>query len=295
MEQNMRTSNVVEIKRAWSGKIQWHTIVAVTIFHVMAVWALFDFSWANLAAFGVLWWVSGSLGIGLGFHRLLTHRGFKSPRWFERFLTVCGTLALQSGPVSWVTTHRMHHAYTDTDRDPHSPKKGFFWAHMGWIFKGDAQIHSMDVHRRYSPDLLRDRFNIFMDKFYWLTPIAVGMVLLAVGGWSMLLWGIFLRTVVLWHFTWFVNSVTHVWGSRRFETRDTSTNNGLVAAVTFGEGWHNNHHAYPRSAKHGLRWYEIDVNWLQIKVLEKLGFVSEVYALDLSETKNEAVQMRKAA
>lgn len=286
--------NVIELKSV-KDRIQWGTLTAVVIFHAFAVWALFTFSWQNLAVAGFIWWLAGSLGIGLGYHRLLTHRGFKAPKWLERTLTVLGTLAVQAGPLSWVTTHRLHHAFTDTDKDPHSPKNGVIWSHIGWILKGQAQSHDMAVHERYSPDLTRDRFNIIADKYYWVTTVAVGIILMAVGGWSMVLWGVFLRTVVLWHFTWLVNSATHIWGSRRFETRDTSTNNGLIAALTFGEGWHNNHHAHPRSAKHGLRWYEVDVNWIQIRALEKLGLVTDVYAFDMNERKNEAVPLRKAA
>jgi stearoyl-CoA desaturase (delta-9 desaturase) len=287
--------NVIELKTSSQDKIQWHTIIAVTIFHVFAVMALFTFSWTNLAAAVIVWWIAGSWGIGLGYHRLLTHKGFKTSKWFEHFLTICATLAVQSGPLSWVTTHRMHHAYTDTDKDPHSPKNGIIWSHIGWIFKGDAQLHPMEVHERYSPDLVKDRFNIVADKYYWVTSVIVGIILMAIGGWTMVLWGIFFRTVFGWHATWLVNSATHIWGSRRFETRDTSTNNALVAAVTFGEGWHNNHHAYPRSAKHGFVAYEIDVNWLQIRALEKVGLVTDVYATDVNALKNEAVQMKKAA
>lgn len=288
-------NNVINIKPAIDNSLNWPTIIAVTIFHIVAVAAFFTFSWQNLAAALVVWWIAGSVGIGLGYHRLLTHRGFKAPLWLERVMMICGTLAVQAGPLSWVTTHRMHHAYTDTDKDPHSPKNGFFWSHIGWILKGRSQTHDMKTHARYSPDLVKDPWNVYADKYYWVTSVVVGGILFAIGGWTMVVWGIFLRTVFGWHFTWFVNSVTHVWGSRRFETRDTSTNNALVAAVTFGEGWHNNHHAYPRSAKHGMRWYEIDVNWIQIKALEKLGLITDVYAFELSERKNEAVPLKKAA
>lgn len=287
--------NVIEIKTASRGKVQWHTLIALVIFHIFAVVALFYFSWANLAAAVAIWWISGSLGIGLGYHRLLTHKGFTAPKWLEYFLTVCGTLALQSGPLSWVTTHRLHHAYTDTDKDPHSPKNGIFWSHIGWILKGPAQIHDDKTHQRYSPDLFRDRFHRTIEKYYWVTSIVAGVALLAIGGWTMVLWGIFLKTVVGWHATWLVNSATHIWGSRRFETRDTSTNNALVAAVTFGEGWHNNHHAFPRSARHGLGRFEFDINWIQIRMLERLGLVHDVYATDLAELKNEAVRLKKAA
>jgi fatty-acid desaturase len=264
-----------------SKTINWGTLTAVAIFHVLGVAALFTFSWQNLTAALILWWLSGSVGIGVGYHRLFTHRGFKAPRWLERILAVFGTLAVQSGPVTWVTTHRLHHAFTDTDKDPHSPRNGFFWGHMGWIFRGTAQNNSLATMNRYSPDLMRDPFLVTLDKYYWIPTVLVSIGLFAFGGFSMVLWAIFLRTVMGWHFTWLVNSATHLWGTRRFETRDDSRNNGLIAALTWGEGWHNNHHAYPRSARHGLRWYEIDLNWIQIKALEKVGLIRNVYALDL--------------
>lgn len=279
--------NVIEFKPPHSQTIHWNTIFFVAAFHVFAVAALFTFSWQNLAAAFITWWIAGSWGIGIGYHRLMTHKGMKAPRWLVRTLATFGTLAVQSGPVAWVTTHRIHHAFTETDQDPHSPRNGTYWAHIGWIFKGTAQVQPQSAIRKYSPDLIRDPYLLFIDKYYWATSIVVGAILFAIGGWTMMFWGIFLRTVMGWHFTWLVNSATHLWGTRRFDTRDDSRNNGLIAAVTFGEGWHNNHHAYPRSAKHGLTWREFDVNWLQIRLLEKLGLISDVYAIDLEaeETK----------
>ncbi len=271
----------------FSTKLNWSTIVAVTVFHILAIAALFTFSWANLAAALILMWFAGSVGIGVGYHRLLTHRGFKVPLWLERALSVAGTLALQSGPLTWVTTHRLHHAFTETDKDPHSPIHGTYWSHMGWIFRGTAQNHSMAVKKRYSPDLVKDPFQVWIDKYYWITPLAFGVVLTLIGGLPMLLWGIFLRTVIGWHATWLVNSATHLWGTRRFESRDTSRNNALIAAITWGEGWHNNHHAHPRSARHGLAWYEFDINWITIKLLEKVGLAKDVFAYDLKAKKTE--------
>ena len=271
--------------------LNWNTIIAVAIFHILAIAALFTFSWSNLLAAGILWWIAGSLGIGLGYHRLLTHRGFKTPKWVEYALSLFGTLALQSGPLSWVTTHRIHHAFTETEKDPHSPRSGAYWAHIGWIFRGTSQNQSEVTMRRYCPDFADDTVHQFLNKYYWLPVVIVGVLLLAIGGVGMLLWGIFFRTVIGWHFTWLVNSATHLWGTRRFETRDDSRNNGLIAAVTFGEGWHNNHHAYPRSAKHGLTWYEFDINWIQIWVMEKVGLVKDVYAYDLTKEKKEQVEL----
>jgi len=287
--------NVADIREVKSRKIQTHTIIFVTSFHLLSIWALLNFSWQNLLALGITWWIAGSFGIGLGYHRLLTHRGFKTPKWLEYLLTVFGTLAIQGGPLSWVTTHRIHHAFTEMDKDPHSPKGGVFWSHMGWIFKGGAQEHSPATHQRYSPDINKNKFYLFLNNFYWLTNIPAGIILFAVGGWSMVLWGVFLRTVWGWHSTWLVNSATHIWGTRRFDTRDTSTNNPLIAALTFGEGWHNNHHAYPRSARHGLKWYEIDANWIQIWALEKLGLAKDVYAFDINKKKDVERPLRKAA
>ena len=286
--------NVVEFTLPRAGKLNWNTITAVTLFHIGAIIALFTFSWQNLAAAGILWWLAGSLGIGVGYHRLLTHRGFIAPKWLEYTLSVFGTIALQSGPLTWVTTHRLHHAFTETDKDPHSPRHGTYWAHMGWIFRGTAQNQSWTTMVRYCPDLTKDRFHVVLDKYYWVPTVMIGMALVAIGGWTMLFWGIGLRTVVGWHFTWLVNSATHLWGTRRFETRDDSRNNGLIAALTFGEGWHNNHHAYPRSAKHGLAWYEFDINWIQIWALKKLGLLRQVYVYgETAETAQS--ELRKAA
>src|SRR5690606_12294345 len=279
--------------------INWTTLLFVIFFHIGAVAALFTFSWANLAVGLFLWWLAGSLGIGLGYHRLLTHRGFVVPKWLEYTLSVFGTLALQSGPLSWVTTHRIHHAFTETDRDPHSPRSGTYWAHIGWIFRGTAQNQSWATMQRYCPDFANDRFHQVLNKYYYVPLIIVAAGLFAIGGLSMVLWGVFLKTVIGWHFTWLVNSATHLWGSRRFETRDDSRNNGLIAALTWGEGWHNNHHAYPRSAKHGLAWYEIDINWIQIRLLEKLGLAKSVYAYSEKKTAadeaSEPIDLRPAS
>jgi len=288
--------NVIEFEQTDSEKIQWHTIIGVTAFHAMAIAALFTFSWTNLAVALVFWWIANSVGIGIGYHRLLTHRGFKTPKWVEYILTFCGTLALQSGAISWVTTHRKHHAFTETDKDPHSPEGGLFHAHIGWILKGEAQVQSQASMMRYTPDMMKDPVQRFMNKYYWVSSVLLGIALYAIGDFSMIFWAIGLRVVFGWHTTWLVNSATHTWGTRRFESNDTSTNNGWIAALTFGEGWHNNHHTYPRSAKHGLTRREIDLNWMQIRTLEKLGLATDVYAFKLEDAPEVAQKpLRKAA
>src|ERR1035437_1702610 len=287
--------NIIEFHPITRGKYNWSTISFVAVFHALAFVALFTFSWQNLAAAFIALWIAGSWGIGMGYHRLLTHKGYKAPRWLLRTLATFGTLAMQSGPISWVTTHRIHHAFTETDKDPHSPRNGTYWSHIGWIFRGTAQAHPETVVQRYSPDLVKDPYLRFIDKYYYVTPIVVGIIMFAIGGWTMPLWGIFLRTVFEWHCTWLVNSATHVWGTRRFERHDDSRNNGFIAALTFGEGWHNNHHAYPRSARHGLTAKEFDVNWVEIRGLEKMGLIKDVYAFDLADAESSVVELRHAA
>jgi stearoyl-CoA desaturase (delta-9 desaturase) len=216
------------------------------------------------------------LGIGIGFHRLLTHRGFQTPKWVEYLLTICGTLALEGGAINWVVTHRIHHAFTEKPGDPHSPRDGVWWSHMGWILRGTSQQHPESVMHRYGPDLMKDPVHVWLNRLYFVPLIISGVVLLAIGGWTALFWCVFFRVVYGLHVTWLVNSATHLWGSRRFQTTDDSTNNWWVALLAWGEGWHNNHHAFPRAARHGLVWYELDINWIGIRVLQFLGLAKSI-------------------
>ena len=277
----------LERKAAAKNEINWITASFMLAFHIGAVVALFFFTWPALFVGLFLWWVAGSLGIGMGYHRLLTHRGYKTPKWVEYFLTVCATLSLEGGPIFWVATHRIHHRFSDQEGDPHSPIDGKWWAHMGWILTGKSMHHDTTTLAKYVPDLAKDKFHVWITKYHYVPMIVVGLALLAIGGLPFLLWGIFLRTVVLLHCTWLVNSATHSWGSRRFVTRDLSTNSWWVAILTFGEGWHNNHHAHPVSARHGLRWFEIDMNWYGIWLLKKLGLAENIYYIKLSELRNK--------
>ncbi|MBA2493887.1 MAG: fatty acid desaturase [Acidobacteria bacterium] len=235
-------------------------------------------------------WIVGSLGVGLGYHRLLTHRSFKAPKWLEYTLTIFGAMAIQDDAPKWVATHRIHHQFVETDKDPHSTIRGFFWAHIGWILRGTANDHDEATLKRYVPDLLKDKFHVLLARYYFVPLIISAFVLFAIGGWSMILWGVFVRVVVGWHTTWFVNSLSHIFGKRRFDTNDDSTNNWFVALLTFGEGWHNNHHAYPSSARHGLKWYQFDMNWLTIRIFEKLGWAKQIRIPDVVKTSNELKQ-----
>src|SRR6201987_757722 len=264
-------TSIFERDRTFAQPINWVTTLFMAVFHVGAFAALFFFTWKALALAVVLWFVSGSLGIGIGYHRLLTHRSYKTTKWVEYFLTVCGTLALEGAPIAWVATHRVHHQNTDKEGDPHSPRDGGLWAHMGWIMTGKA-MHSSSIELLpFVPDLRKDKFHVWISKWHWVPLTVLGLATFAIGGWSCLLWGILFRTAIGLHATWLVNSATHMWGSKRFLTGDASTNSFWVAMLTFGEGWHNNHHAAPQSARHGLAWYEFDLNWYGIWALRTLG------------------------
>jgi stearoyl-CoA desaturase (delta-9 desaturase) len=273
-------------------------ITGIIGYHLLALLACVPwlFSWAGLIACVAGVYVFGSLGINIGFHRLLTHRGFACPKWLERCFSILGTCCWQGTPMNWVAIHRMHHQHSDDVPDPHSPKiGGFFWSHMGWFMVYDPRIWSMETYDRYVRDLIRDRFYKGIERkrvwrFIQFAQSALFFLGGAIGGliatetWmgglqlglSMLIWGVFVRTVLVWHITWSVNSITHMWGYRNFSTRDDSRNNWLVGVFGGGEGWHNNHHAQPRSAAHGMRWFELDWSWATIWALEKVGLAWNV-------------------
>lgn len=258
-------------------RFQWDFAILMVIFHTAAVAAFFEFRWSALAVLAVTWILAQNIGIAVVYHRLLTHRGFVVPKGFEYVLAVLGTMALQGSPVYWVAVHRLHHRFSDEHGDPHSPRDGKWWSHMGWLLNGSLHNNSA-ILEKYAPDLMKDRFYRWLNHYHWVPVTVLGIALVAIGGLPWLLWGVFLRVTIGLHVTWMVNSVTHAWGSRRFNTGDDSTNNWWVALLTGGEGWHNNHHAHPVSARHGMAWYELDPNYWVIWVLEKLGVATKVYA-----------------
>jgi stearoyl-CoA desaturase (delta-9 desaturase) len=257
-------------------KINWTNNIVFGLFHLGALAALFMFSWRACAVAMFLYWMTTGLGISMGYHRLHTHRSYQVPLLLEYFFAVCGALTLQGGPIFWVATHRIHHQRSDQPGDPHTPRDGGWWAHIGWLLVGESKHSDTVLMSRYAPDLAKHRFYIWLNDYHWVPMIALAVLLFAMGGVPFVLWGIFLRVVVGLHVTWMVNSVTHMWGSRRFATRDDSRNNWWVALLTSGEGWHNNHHAHPTSARHGLAWYEFDLSWIQIRILRFLGVAKGV-------------------
>ena len=257
------------------GKTKWDIVAGIAIIHLGALAAPFTFTWP---AFWVFFWLQAltAMGITLCFHRLLAHRSFQVPKWLEYALTVCGSLALQGGPIKWVATHRVHHAFSDRPQDPHSPTRGFWWAHMLWLFAYDEVLDHPTKYWRYCPELARDPVHQFLNKTHVLYTFILGAVLYAWGGLPFLVWGLFVRTAFVYHGTWLVNSAAHLWGYKTFDTNEGSTNNWWVALLSFGEGWHNNHHAYLHSAAHGLRWWEVDLTYLAIRALSWLGLATHI-------------------
>ncbi len=226
--------------------------------------------------------VAQIFGITTGYHRLLTHRSFKTTRVFQFLLATLGVLAAQNGPLWWVSHHRHHHAHADKESDVHSPRRSFFWGHMGWLFSTKCLL----IRRHLVADLERLVEMRLLEKYYYVVILAHAAVMYALGevlhsaypgagvtGAQLLVWGSIVSTVFTYHAIWSANSFGHRFGSRRYPTRDDSRNNFLVSLLTLGDGWHHNHHYCPYSARHGFRWWEIDINYWILRVLEALGLV----------------------
>jgi len=259
--------------RGWNPA---HTTLVVGV-HFFSLLGLWYWPRAIDAALFVGLYLVTCLGIGVGYHRLLTHRGFVCPRWMRRLLAWMGAAALQGGPSRWVATHRLHHRTADREGDPHSPLDGFFHGHVGWVVHKDS-LDAAD-HHSLVPDVSgEDPWMRVMDRglLFTLPWVLSGVLCFALAGWRGVLWGTIIRTLALWHVTWCVNSVCHRWGGRPNQTRDESRNVWWVALLSLGEGWHNNHHARPASALHGWRWYEVDVSGYVIRSLARLGLVRQV-------------------
>jgi len=256
----------------------WVNFVGLSVVHLGALAAFIPgtFHWSALIVLAVLYYTTGAWGICLGYHRVLTHRSLRLWKPLEYATTIFGVLAMQGGPIDWISTHRAHHAHTDKEGDPHDIHKGVLWAHMEWLYKRNESMLSIEEQHRLAPDLAGDPFYRFMEASTIWWTVGLGVLLFALGGWAWLIWGLFVRVVVTYHITWLVNSAAHYSGYQSFRTGDKSTNNWWVALLAWGEGWHNNHHAFPFSAKHGLRWFEIDTTWWTIKVLAWLKLARDV-------------------
>lgn len=283
-------------------RILWEYAIVLGAVHVIALYAFLPFSFSYLFSWsGVILAIAGHFlfgmfGITIGYHRLLTHRGFTCPKWLEHSLALLGICNLQDSPARWVAIHRMHHQHSDKQPDPHSPLVSFLWGHVGWVICRHKNLDRTSHYERYVRDLLRDPFYLQLERKYGWFFVYVGHALVialaggifgyfASGGLineavrysaSWFVWAVAVRTVFVLHGTWSVNSLAHVFGYRNYETRDHSTNNWLVAMFSHGEGWHNNHHAEPRAAAHGHRLWEFDMSWCVIWMLEKVGLAKDV-------------------
>jgi fatty-acid desaturase len=278
--------------------VRWDYVAPILGMHLLALLAFVPwfFSWTGFVAFALGINIFGQLGVPIGYHRLLTHRSFCVPKWLERSFVTIALCCGQNTPARWVTWHRMHHQHSDAHDDPHSPLVAFFWSHVGWLLFEQGGTHTTASYYKYARDVLEDPFYMHLEKrrstaifiylghalVFFLAGLAAGT--LVSGTWfdgvrfglSLLVWGVILRTVYVWHITWAVNSLGHFFGYRNYETSDESRNNWFVALITGGEGWHNNHHGDPASASVQHRWWEWDLNYYIIKSLEWIGLASHV-------------------
>lgn len=274
--------------------VMFTAIIAPFLGFVAAVyysWSVGWMGWPFLALIVATWCVSG-MGITIGFHRLATHSSFETYRPLRAIWMMMGALSIEGSPLVWCAVHRRHHQLSDKLGDPHSPNlhgkglwnafRGFVYGHCGWLL---TTHWSKPELKRYVPDLLQDKFLVWVDRFYYLWVLASFAIPALIGAaitqsWQGallgILWGGLVRVFMGHHITWSINSICHMFGGRPYQSADLSTNNLLCALFGFGEGWHNNHHAFPTSARHGLAWWQLDVSWLAILLLQKLGLAWNV-------------------
>jgi len=249
------------------------TVIVPLLATAYAIWLLWNraVNWSDITLLLIMYSLT-AFGVTVGFHRMLTHRSFKPHPVIKFILLVLGSMALEGPALEWAATHIKHHANSDREGDPHSPVEGFFHAHIGWIFNAEKADPNV-----YCRNLVRDPMIVFIDRTFFLWAALSIVIPFAIGGWHGLLWGGLVRIFLAHHVTWSVNSVCHTFGRRDFETTDQSRNEWIVGLLAFGEGWHNNHHAFPRSAFHGLRWWQFDLSGYLIWTLERFGLVKDVY------------------
>ena len=267
------------------SSLNWLRIIPFLILH-LACFTVIWVGWSPIAIIiAISFYALRMIGITAFYHRYFAHKAFKAGRATQFIFALIGSAATQRGPLWWASHHRHHHHYSDTDKDIHSPKKGFFWSHVGWFLSDKHFKTRLDL----IPDFAKFKELVILDRFDILVPLACSILMYLLGvllnilfpslgtsGLQMLVWGYVISTVVLLHATLSINSFAHKVGSRRFKTSDTSRNNFLLAIITFGEGWHNNHHQFPSSARQGIRWWEVDLSFYLIKVMERIGLVWSV-------------------
>jgi stearoyl-CoA desaturase (Delta-9 desaturase) len=243
-----------------------------TLYALWLSWNTFVFLPDIVMLFG--FYICITFGVTVGFHRMLTHRSFHAHPVLKFLLLVFGSMALEGPAIEWAATHIKHHAQADKEGDPHSPVEGFIHAHLGWLFKDRMADPTV-----YCKHLLRDPLVSFVNRTFFLWVVLSLAIPFAIGGWQGLLWAGLVRIFIVHHVTWSVNSICHTFGMREFETTDQSRNEWIIGLLAFGEGWHNNHHAFPRSAFHGLHWWQVDFSAYLIRLLERVGLVKDVYRI----------------
>jgi len=267
-----------------SRGVKWDIVLIFLGTHLVLGTAPFVYTDTGAILGGILAWITVQFGMSLGYHRLISHRSYCTPRWLERFFALLGCLSAQSGPVTWAAIHRLHHRSADHESDPHTPRVGFLWAQCEWTFYKRPEIDSWDSKVRIAADVAADPFMRFLDRnFVSVNAAAVICIGLAGYAWngvfgaiSLTVWGCFVRIVVTWHLIFLINSAGHLWGYRNYNTRDDSRNVWWLAPFVFGDGWHNNHHADPSSAAHGHRWFEVDINYWFILFMRSVGLAKRV-------------------
>ena len=263
-------------KRAEAPQATYHWVTSIPFFavHVAAVVgvALLGWSWKGFALAIALYYVR-MFGVTGGYHRYFSHRTYRTSRAFQFFLAVLAQTSLQKGALWWAAHHRTHHKYSDTPKDPHSFRDyGFWYSHVGWILAKETE----ETDYKNISDLARYPELRFLNKWHALPGVALAVALYFIGGMHALVWGFFVSTTLLWHGTFTINSLSHMFGKRRYETTDDSKNNWLLALVTMGEGWHNNHHHYQRSCAQGFYWWEVDMTFYVLKALSLVGLVRDL-------------------
>ncbi|NET37252.1 MAG: acyl-CoA desaturase [Cyanothece sp. SIO1E1] len=265
--------------------MQLSRVIGVILIHFLCIFSIFYVTRNSILISIIMFILSGGFGINIGYHRFLSHRSFKTSRVMQFILGLLGVLAMQCGPITWVGLHRLHHRETDQELDPHSPRVSLLWAHFLWTFFPHPMASTYEDRSRYAKDLVCFPELVFLEKNFLIINIGFLAILLASGylldGWheaiSYFTCAGCLRILLIWHLTFIVNSVNHKWGYRNYDTSDDSKNNLMISLlVFFGEGWHNNHHAEPRSAMHGHRWFEFDLAYYLILILQKLNLVRSV-------------------
>jgi stearoyl-CoA desaturase (Delta-9 desaturase) len=255
---------------SWKGRANMAAFYLCHVVCLAAFWM--EFRWSALALCFFLFLIR-MFAITAGYHRLFSHRAFKTNRVVQFVLAWVGCSSAQKGPLWWAAHHRAHHLNADGPIDIHSPtREGFLWSHMGWWLsdKYDA------TDEKRIPDLMKFPELVWLNKYFLIPPVVLALVCLGLDGARGLIWGFFISTVVLWHTTFLINSAAHVFGKRRFKTNDTSRNNFILAILTLGEGWHNNHHYYPASTNQGFYWWEIDITFYGLWLMEKMGLIDNI-------------------